>query len=84
MEKNHTSHISFFERHLTWWVFLCIIAGIGVGKLLPGISQMVGSLEYAKVNLPVGLLIWVMIIPMLMKVDFGALGEMRNHVRGIA
>ena len=83
MEKNHTSHISFFERHLTWWVFLCIIAGIGVGKLLPGISQMVGSLEYAKVNLPVGLLIWVMIIPMLMKVDFGALGEMRNHVRGI-
>jgi ACR3 family arsenite transporter len=75
--------MSFFERHLTWWVFLCIIAGIGVGKLLPGLSQAVGSMEIARVNLPVGLLIWVMIIPMLMKVDFGALAEMRKHLRGI-
>lgn len=75
--------MSFFERHLTWWVFLCIIVGITVGKLLPGISQTVGSMEIARVNLPVGLLIWVMIIPMLMKVDFGALAEMRKHVRGI-
>lgn len=82
MSKN-TSHISFFERHLTWWVFLCIIAGITVGKFLPGLSQTVGSMEIARVNLPVGLLIWVMIIPMLMKVDFGALAEMRKHVRGI-
>lgn len=81
--SNTVSHISFFERHLTWWVFLCIIAGIGTGKLLPGLSQAVGSMEYAQVNLPVGLLIWVMIIPMLMKVDFGALAEMRKHIRGI-
>ncbi len=83
MEQNPISHISFFERHLTWWVFLCIVAGIAIGKLLPGVSQAVGAMEYANVNLPVGLLIWVMIIPMLMKVDFSALGEMRNHVRGI-
>jgi ACR3 family arsenite transporter len=83
MDQNHTSHISFFERHLTWWVFLCIIVGVTVGKFLPGLSQTVGSMEYAKVNLPVGLLIWVMIIPMLMKVDFGALAEMRKHIRGI-
>ncbi len=75
--------MSFFERHLTAWVFLCIIIGIGVGKLMPGVSHAVGSMEYANVNLPVGLLIWVMIIPMLMKVDFGALAEMRQHVRGI-
>jgi ACR3 family arsenite transporter len=75
--------MSFFERHLTAWVFLCIIIGIGVGKLMPGVSHTVGSMEYANVNLPVGLLIWVMIIPMLMKVDFGALAEMRQHVRGI-
>ncbi len=75
--------MSFFERHLTAWVFFCIVAGIAVGKLLPGVSQAVGAMEYANVNLPVGLLIWVMIIPMLMKVDFGALAEMRQHVRGI-
>lgn len=81
--SENTSHISFFERHLTWWVFLCIIAGITVGKFLPGLSQAVGSMEIARVNLPVGLLIWVMIIPMLMKVDFGALAEMRKHMRGI-
>ena len=75
--------MSFFERHLTWWVFLCIIVGISVGKFLPGLSHTVGAMEYANVNLPVGLLIWVMIIPMLMKVDFGALSEMSQHVRGI-
>jgi ACR3 family arsenite transporter len=75
--------MNFFERHLTWWVFLCIIVGITVGKFLPGLSQAVGSVEIAKVNLPVGLLIWVMIIPMLMKVDFSALAEMRKHIRGI-
>jgi ACR3 family arsenite transporter len=75
--------MNFFERHLTAWVALCIVAGIAVGKLLPGFSHAVGAMEYANVNLPVGLLIWVMIIPMLMKVDFGALGEMRRHVRGI-
>ena len=83
MEQNPISHISFFERHLTWWVFLCIVAGIAIGKLLPDVSQAVGAMEYANVNLPVGLLIWVMIIPMLMKVDFSALAEMRSHVRGI-
>ena len=81
--NENTSDISFFERHLTWWVFLCILVGIAVGKFLPGLSQTIGHMEVAKVNLPVGLLIWVMIIPMLMKVDFGALTEMRKHVRGI-
>ena len=75
--------MNFFERHLTAWVFLCIVVGIAVGKWLPGLSQVVGSMEIAKVNLPVGLLIWIMIIPMLMKVDFGALAELRQHIRGI-
>ena len=75
--------ISFFERYLTLWVFLCILAGIGLGQLLPGLFQAIGALEVAQVNLPVGLLIWVMIIPMLVKVDFGALHEVRQHVRGI-
>ena len=75
--------MSFFERYLTIWVFLCIVAGIGLGQFLPGVFQAVGRMEYAHVNLPVGLLIWVMIIPMLVKVDFGALHEVRNHVKGI-
>jgi ACR3 family arsenite transporter len=75
--------MSVFERYLTLWVFLCIVAGIAAGQLLPSLFQAIGRLEVAKVNLPVGLLIWVMIIPMLMKVDFGALHEVRQHVRGI-
>jgi arsenite transporter len=72
-----------FERYLTLWVFLCIVAGILLGQLLPGTFQAIGRLEIAHVNVPVGVLIWVMIIPMLVKVDFSALHEVRRHVRGI-
>ncbi|MFY3385978.1 ACR3 family arsenite efflux transporter [Paracidovorax sp. MALMAid1276] len=75
--------MNVFERYLTVWVALCIVAGIGLGQAFPGAARAVGALEVARVNLPVGLLIWVMIIPMLLKVDFGALGEVRHHVRGI-
>ncbi|MCX7148976.1 MAG: ACR3 family arsenite efflux transporter [Rhodocyclales bacterium] len=75
--------MSVFERYLTVWVFLCILIGLGLGQCLPGVFQAVGRMEIARVNLPVGLLIWVMIIPMLVKVDFGALHEVRNHVKGI-
>jgi ACR3 family arsenite transporter len=75
--------MSVFERFLTLWVFLCIIAGILAGQMAPGLFQAVGRMEIAQVNLPVGILIWVMIIPMLVKVDFGALHEVRQHVRGI-
>ncbi len=75
--------ISFFERYLTVWVALCIVVGIGFGQLLPGVSRAIGGLEVAHVNLPVGVLIWVMIIPMLVKIDFGALGHVGRHWRGI-
>ncbi|MBK7236400.1 MAG: ACR3 family arsenite efflux transporter [Sterolibacteriaceae bacterium] len=75
--------MSFFERYLTVWVFLCIVAGIVLGQFVPAPFQLLGKLEVARVNIPVGLLIWVMIIPMLVKVDFGALHEVRQHVRGI-
>jgi ACR3 family arsenite transporter len=75
--------MNLFERYLTVWVFLCIVAGVLVGQWLPSLAQAVGRIEIAQVNLPVGLLIWVMIISMLMKVDFGALNEVRQHVRGI-
>lgn len=75
--------MSFFERYLTIWVFLCIVAGITLGQLIPTPFQALGRIEFARVNLPVGLLIWIMIIPMLVKVDFGALHEVRLHLRGI-
>jgi ACR3 family arsenite transporter len=75
--------MSVFERYLTVWVFLCIIVGIAFGQFLPDLFQAIGRMEVAQVNLPVGLLIWIMIIPMLVKVDFGALHTVRQHVRGI-
>ena len=75
--------MNIFERYLTVWVFLCIVVGIALGQWLPAVFQAIGGLEVAQVNLPVGLLIWVMIIPMLVKVDFGALQEVRKHIKGI-
>jgi len=75
--------MSVFERYLSLWVLLCIVAGVALGQLLPGLFQAIGRMEVAKVNLPVGLLIWVMIIPMLLKVDFAALSQVGQHWRGI-
>jgi ACR3 family arsenite transporter len=72
-----------FERYLTLWVFACIVVGTAAGHYFPDLFQAIGRMELARVNLPVGVLIWVMIIPMLVKVDFGALTEVRQHVRGI-
>ncbi|WP_354681860.1 ACR3 family arsenite efflux transporter [Cupriavidus necator] len=91
MNQHATTHapistkpaIGFFERYLTIWVALCIIVGIALGQAMPGVFQAIGSMEYAQVNLPVGILIWVMIIPMLLKIDFGALGQVKSHWRGI-
>ena len=75
--------MNVFERYLTLWVFICIVVGIVLGQLAPELFQAIAALEVAQVNLPVGLLIWVMIIPMLIKIDFAALGQVRQHVRGI-
>ena len=72
-----------FERYLTVWVLLCILAGMALGQRLPGVFQSIAAMQVANVNLPVGLLIWVMIIPMLVKVDFSALHEVRQHLRGM-
>ena len=83
IKKSANAPMSVFERYLTVWVFLCIVAGIALGQFLPAPFQALGRMEVARVNVPVGLLIWVMIIPMLVKVDFGALHEVRNHVKGI-
>ena len=78
-----TQPLSVFERWLTLWVALCISAGIVLGQLLPDQVQALGRMELAHVNIPVGLLVWVMIVPMLVRVDFGALHRVREHVRGI-
>jgi ACR3 family arsenite transporter len=75
--------MSLFERYLTLWVFLCIIVGVVLGQAIPAPFHWLGSLEIAKVNIPVGLLIWVMIIPMLLRIDFGALHQVRKYWRGI-
>jgi ACR3 family arsenite transporter len=75
--------LNLFERYLTAWVAICIVVGIALGQGLPGVFQAIGAMEIAKVNLPVGLLIWVMIIPMLLKIDFGALHQVKGHIRGI-
>ena len=82
-QEKSVAPMSVFERYLTVWVFLCILSGISLGQLFPNAFQAVGRMEIAQVNLPVGLLIWIMIIPMLIKVDFGALHEVRQHVKGI-
>jgi len=75
--------IGFFEKNLTWWVLGCIAIGIALGKAFPDFFQLIGSLKIAEVNLPVALLIWLMIIPMLIKVDFSAMKDVLAHSRGI-
>ncbi|MGH8083160.1 MAG: ACR3 family arsenite efflux transporter [Lysobacter sp.] len=72
-----------FERNLTWWVLACIIVGTGLGYLFPGLFARLGAAEIAKVNLPVAVLIWLMIIPMLLKIDYAAMGQVKRHWRGI-
>ena len=75
--------MNVFERYLTVWVFLCIIVGVLLGQFIPAPFHWLGGLEVAKVNIPVGLLIWVMIIPMLLRIDFSSLHEVGKHWRGI-
>ena len=75
--------MSTFERYLSLWVFLCILVGVALGYSLPGVFHLIGSMEIARVNLPVAVLTWGMIIPMLLKIDFSALGGVMQHWRGI-
>jgi len=75
--------MSLFERYLTLWVALCIVAGILLGQIIPSVFRTIGGLELAHVNLAVAMLIWLMIIPMLLKIDFAALGRVREHWRGV-
>jgi len=76
--------MSLFERFLTVWVALCIVAGIILGQLMPGVFHLLGNATVAQVNLPVAVLVWLMIVPMLLKIDLAALREVGQHWRGIA
>lgn len=75
--------IGTFERNLTWWVLACIVIGIGLGKLSPAFFQSIGSIKIAEVNLIVAALIWLMIIPMLLKINFRAMSDVLQHGKGI-
>lgn len=75
--------ISTFERNLTWWVLGCIVIGIGLGKLVPSAAQNIAKIQIAEVNLVVAVLIWLMIIPMLLKIDLSKMGEVAKHGKGI-
>lgn len=81
--QNAKPAIGTFERNLTWWVLGCIVVGIAVGKVFPSFFQSVGNLKIAEVNFPVAVLIWLMIIPMLLKIDFSAMKEVLTHSKGI-
>jgi ACR3 family arsenite transporter len=75
--------MNLFERYLTLWVALCIVAGVLLGQFFPAAFRALAALEIAQVNIPVGVLVWVMIVPMLLRIDFGALHQVKAHVRGI-
>ena len=83
IEMATAKKMSIFERYLTLWVAICIVVGVALGHYISGVFQWIGGMEVAQVNLPVAVLIWLMIIPMLVKIDFGALGEVREHWRGV-
>ena len=82
-EASLSSQMGAFERNLTWWVLACIVAGTALGWLMPGVFTTLGAMEVAQVNLPVAVLVWLMIIPMLLKIDFGAMRQVGQHWRGI-
>jgi ACR3 family arsenite transporter len=83
MDGQKTSEIGFFQKYLTVWVILCMIAGVLVGKFLPGIPTFLNQFEYAKVSVPTAILIWVMIYPMMMKVDFQSIKNVGRNPKGL-
>lgn len=83
MSKEKSQGISFFEKYLTFWVILCMAAGILIGKFLPGIPELLEKFQYAKQSIPIAVLIWIMIYPMMMKIDFQSIKNVRNHPMGL-
>ncbi|MDZ7831999.1 MAG: hypothetical protein U5L07_09640 [Desulfobacterales bacterium] len=83
MEQDKTAGISFFEKNLTVWVVLCMVAGVLIGKFLPAIPEVLSKFEYAKVSIPIAVLIWLMIYPMMMKVDFASIKDVGKKPTGL-
>ena len=83
MEKSKSTGIGFFQKYLTVWVALCMIAGVLIGKFLPSVPAFLNQFEYAKVSIPVAILIWVMIYPMMMKVDFQSVKNVSKTPKGL-
>jgi ACR3 family arsenite transporter len=83
MSEETDSGIRFFEKYLTVWVALCMVAGILIGRFLPAIPEFLGKLEYANVSIPVAVLIWLMIYPMMMKVDFKSVKHVGQNPQGL-
>ena len=83
MEKEKNTGINFFEKYLTVWVILCMAAGLLIGKYLPGIPALLGRFEYASVSIPIAILIWLMIYPMMLKVDFQSIKNVGKNPKGL-
>lgn len=83
MEKSKSTGIGFFEKYLTLWVILCMAAGILTGRFLPGIPAFLGRFEYANVSIPIAILIWLMIYPMMLKVDFQSIKNVGKNPKGL-
>ena len=83
MKKQSDSGISFFQRYLTVWVFLCMVAGVLLGHFAPALPALLGRLEYARVSIPMAILIWVMIYPMMLKVDFNSIRNVGKNPKGL-
>jgi len=84
VDSSKAPSLGIFERYLTLWVALCIIVGICLGQAVPVVFHALGTATVAQINLPVAVLVWLMVIPMLLKIDLAALGQVKNHWRGIA
>lgn len=83
VEKNELEGIGFFEKYLTVWVILCMIAGVLIGQFLPGVPAILGRFEYAQVSIPIAVLIWLMIFPMMLKVDFKSIKNVGRNPKGL-
>ena len=83
MDKKQTSGIGFFQKYLTVWVILCMATGVLIGKFLPAVPGFLGQFEYANVSIPTAILIWVMIYPMMMKVDFQSIKNVGKNPKGL-
>ena len=83
MENKNSQGIGFFQKYLSVWVALCMVAGVVLGKFLPGVPAFLGKFEYAKISIPMAILIWVMIYPMMLKVDFQSIKNIRNNPKGL-